>query len=50
MIASNRQRLYIKDVFQRKRLVTQLVIVADSIECQQKGYRVAENMVVDVCV
>lgn len=38
-------------MFQRKRLVTQLVIVADSVICPQKGYRVAENVVVmDVCV
>lgn len=40
-----------KGVFQRKRLVTQLVIVADIVGCQQKGYRVAENVVVmDICV
>lgn len=45
------QQAYKKGVFQRKRLVTQLVIVADIVGCQQKGYRVAENVVVmDICV
>lgn len=51
LIAFNRQQLYKEGVFQRKRLVTQLVIVADSVVCQQKGYRVAGNVVVmDLCV
>ena len=40
-----------KGVFQRRSLVRQLVIVAGSIECQQKGYRIAGNVVVvDDCV